>query len=29
VDLVEMEGLQNPYFIEAVNRTRRTLYAAS
>jgi hypothetical protein len=29
VDLLEPEGLRNPYFIDAVNRTRRTLYAAS
>ena len=29
VDLVEPGGLRNPYFIEAVNQTRRKIYAAS
>jgi predicted nucleotidyltransferase len=29
VDLVEPEGLQNPFFIEQVNASRRTLYVAS
>ena len=29
VDLVEPGGLRNPYFIEAVNETRRKIYAAS
>jgi uncharacterized protein len=28
VDLVEPEGLRNPYFIQTVNQTRRSLYAA-
>jgi hypothetical protein len=28
VDLVEPGGLKNPYFIEAVNQTRRRIYAA-
>jgi len=28
VDLVEPEGLRNPYFIQTVNRTRRRLYVA-
>lgn len=29
VDLVEPGGLRDPYFIDAVNRTRRKIYAAS
>jgi len=29
VDLVEPEGLRNPFFIEQVNALRRTLYVAS
>lgn len=29
IDLVEMGGLRNPYFIEMVNQTKRKLYAAS
>jgi len=29
VDLVEPGGLRNPYFIDSVNDTRRTIYAAS
>lgn len=29
VDLVEPGGLRNPYFIEAVNQTRRKIYVAS
>ncbi len=29
VDLVEPEGLQNPFFIRQVNTSRRTLYVAS
>jgi len=29
VDLVEPEGLRNPFFIEQVNASRRTLYVAS
>lgn len=28
VDLVTLGALRNPYFIEAVNRTRRPLYAS-
>jgi predicted nucleotidyltransferase len=28
VDLVTLGALRNPYFIEAVNRTRRLLYAS-
>jgi predicted nucleotidyltransferase len=28
VDLVEPGGLRNPYFIEMVNQTKRTLYVA-
>lgn len=28
VDLVSVKALRNPYFIRAVNDTRRTLYAA-
>lgn len=29
IDLVEMGGLRNPYFIEMVNKTKRRVYAAS
>lgn len=29
IDLVEMGGLRNPYFIEMVNQTKRRIYAAS
>lgn len=29
VDLVEPEGLENPFFIKQVNASRRTLYVAS
>jgi predicted nucleotidyltransferase len=29
VDLVEPGGLQNPYFIDSVEKTRKRLYAAS
>lgn len=29
IDLVEMGGLRNPYFIEMVNKTKRRIYAAS
>ncbi len=29
VDLVEPGGLRNPYFIEMVNQTKRSVYAAS
>jgi len=29
VDLVEPGGLRNPYFIDAVEKTRRRIYAAS
>lgn len=29
VDLVEPEGLRNPYFIETINKTRAKIYAAS
>jgi predicted nucleotidyltransferase len=29
VDLVEPGGLRNPYFIEMVNKTKRTIYASS
>ena len=29
VDLIEPEGLQNPFFIKQVNASRRTLYVAS
>jgi len=29
VDLVEPGGLKNPYFIDAVEKTRRNIYAAS
>ena len=29
VDLVEPDALQNPFFIEQVNASRRTLYVAS
>lgn len=29
VDLIEPGGLQNPYFIECLERTRRPVYAAS
>ena len=29
VDLVESGGLRNPYFIEEVNATKRSIYAAS
>ena len=28
VDLVERRAMKNPYFIKAVNATRKTLYAA-
>ena len=28
VDLVEVGAMSNPYFIDAVNRTRTLLYAA-
>lgn len=28
VDLVEVDGLRNPYFIRQVNASRRTVYAA-
>jgi hypothetical protein len=28
VDLVMVRAMRNPYFIEAVNKTRRTVYAA-
>jgi predicted nucleotidyltransferase len=29
VDLVEPQGLRNPYFIEQVNKTRKKIYAVS
>ena len=29
VDLVEPDGLRNPYFIQSVNETRKVIYAAS
>jgi len=29
VDLVEPGGLRNPYFIEQINRTKRSIYAVS
>ena len=29
VDLVEPGGLDNPYFIESINQTRKKIYAAS
>ncbi|MGV7235673.1 MAG: nucleotidyltransferase family protein [Nitrosomonadaceae bacterium] len=29
IDLVEPGGLRNPYFIEMVNQTKRSLYVAS
>jgi uncharacterized protein len=29
VDLIEPEGLRNPYFIQTINQTRRRLYAAT
>jgi len=29
IDLVEIGGLRNPYFIEMVNQTKRRIYAAS
>lgn len=29
VDLVEPGGLNNPYFIESINQTRKKIYAAS
>ena len=29
VDLIEPGGLQNPYFIDSVNQTRRKIYVAS
>jgi len=29
VDLVEPEGLENPFFMKEVNASRRTLYVAS
>jgi hypothetical protein len=29
IDLVEPQGLSNPYFIEQVNRTRKNIYAVS
>jgi len=29
VDLLEPEGLDNPYFVRQVNASRRTLYVAS
>ncbi len=29
VDLIEPEGLQNPFFVKQVNASRRTLYVAS
>jgi uncharacterized protein len=29
VDLVELGGLKNPYFIEMVNKTKRRIYASS
>ena len=29
VDLVEPEGLRNPYFIRSLNETRKAVYAAS
>jgi predicted nucleotidyltransferase len=29
IDLVEPGGLRNPYFIEMVNQTKRSIYAAS
>ena len=29
VDLVESEGLQNPFFIKQVNASRKALYVAS
>jgi len=29
IDLVEPQGLKNPYFIEQVNKTRKKIYAAS
>jgi predicted nucleotidyltransferase len=29
IDLVEPDGLRNPYFIEQVNQTRKKIYAVS
>ena len=29
IDLVEIGGLRNPYFIEMVNQTKRRIYAAT
>ncbi|MEN6384562.1 MAG: nucleotidyltransferase domain-containing protein [Phycisphaerales bacterium] len=29
VDLVEPGGLENPYFIESINQTRKKIYASS
>ena len=29
IDLVEIGGLKNPYFIEMVNQTKRNIYVAS
>lgn len=29
IDLVETGGLRNPYFIEMVNQTKRTVYVAT
>ena len=28
IDLIELETISNPYFLEAINKTRRGVYAA-